>query len=314
MTPSILQPGQLEAAAGDITRLYLPAPALFADRAKRCRQLASTHPLGGYLVFCASLAEQQQREFDRFPLLPLPDANILHHCREHGMPPLAPEGWPPHPHWQEVAHHLLKAGLACLPAEGQQAVHDAPVNDPSWLDAQKNALLRGNVQRFDPAIAPFIGAALQVQWSALASRLSVADLALGEEHRLCPVCGSHPLAAVLYASGPAKGLRYLHCALCGCLWHMVRAKCSNCGNGQGIEYFSINEHLPHVQAEACPDCNSYIKLIRQQQNTQVDPLAEDLASLALDLCMNEKNYAKTTVNLLLVHAASPDRSRGSSSL
>ena len=307
MTTSILQPGQIEAAAGDIVRLYLPSPTLFADRAKRCRQLAIDHPLGGYLAFCAVVAEQQQLEFDQFPLLPLPDAKMLYHCREHDMPPLSPEGWPPHPHWQEVVQRLLKAGMTSLPAQGQQAVQEAPVNDPTWLNAQQTALLQGKVQRVDPAIAPFIGAALQVQWSALASRLSVADLALGEEHRLCPVCGSHPLASVLYATGPSKGLRYLHCALCGCQWHMVRAKCSNCGNGQGIEYFSLNQHLPHVQAEACPDCNSYIKLIRQHGDIPVDPLADDLASLALDLCMDEKNYAKTAVNLLLLHAAIPDR-------
>ena len=310
MTTSILQPGQIEAAAGDITRLFLPAPALFADRAKRCRQLASNHPLGGYLTFCAALAQQQQLEFDHFPLLPLPDAKVLYHCREHGMPPLAPEGWPPHPHWQEVVQRLFKAGIACLPAEWQQAVRDAPTNDPSWLDVQKTALLRGYVERLDPAIAPFIGAALQVQWSALASRLSVTELPLGEEHRLCPVCGSHPQAAVLSGSGPAKGLRYLHCSLCGCMWHMVRAKCSNCGNAQGIEYFSFNEHLPHVQAEACPDCNSYIKLIRQEESVTIDPLADDLASLALDLRMGEKDYAKTSVNLFFLHAAIPARSHG----
>lgn len=310
MTTSILQPGQIEAAAGDITRLYLPTPTLFADRAERCRQLATDHPLGGYLTFCAALAQQQQLEFDQFPLLPLPDVIVLHHCREHGMPPLAPEGWPPHPHWQEVVQRLLKVGIACLPAEGQQALQACSVNDISWLDAQKTALLRGNIQHVEPAIAPFIGAALQVQWSALASRLSVTELPLGEEHRLCPVCGSHPQAAVLSATGPAKGLRYLHCSLCGCMWHMVRAKCSNCGNAQGIEYFSFNEHLPHVQAEACPDCNSYIKLIRQEESVTIDPLADDLASLALDLRMGEKDYAKTSVNLFFLHTAIPARSHG----
>lgn len=299
MTTSILQPGQIEAAAGDITRLYLPLPTLFADRAKRCRQLAIDHPLGGYLAFCAALADQQQVEFDQFPLLPLPDATVLDHCREHGMPPLAPEGWPPHPHWQEVVQRLLKAGSTCLPDQGQQALREVPSNDPAWLDAQKKALLQGGMQPAEPAIAPFIGAALQVQWSALAARLRVKDLCLEEEHRLCPVCGSHPSTAVVYAAGASQGLRYLHCALCGCRWHMVRAKCSNCGSAREIEYFSLNEHLPHVQAEACAECNSYIKLIRQQGSDPVDPQADDVASLALDLCMGEKNYAKTAINFFV---------------
>lgn len=303
MTTTTLQPGQIEAAAGDIIRLYLPTPTLFADRARRCRQLATDHPLGGYLAFCAALAEQQQREYAGFPHLPLPDARMLHHCREHGMPPLGFEGWPPHPHWQEVVQRLLRVGSASLPAEGRQALHACPVHDTAWLDAQKTALLRGNMQRVDPAFAPFIGAALQVQWSSLASRLPASALSLGEEHRLCPVCGSHPLAAELHVHGPTKGLRYLHCSLCGCQWHMVRAKCSHCGNAEGIEYLSFPDHLPHVQAEACPKCVSYIKLIRLQGSNAVDPVADDLASLALDLRMGEQNYAPTSVNLFFLHAA-----------
>ncbi len=297
---TIMQPGQIEEAAGDIIRLHLPHATLFADRATRCRNLAQDHPFAGYLNFCAFLADQQQRELERFPDLPLPDNRLLLHCQEYAMPPLAPAGWPPHPHWQEVVRRFIKAGQAELPVAGQQALQHCPINDLNWLDHQKTELLRGNYPLVDPALAPFLGAALQVQWNSLASRLSTASMTRANEQTLCPVCGSHPVAALLCASGPSKGLRYLRCSLCDTSWHMVRAKCSNCGNTKDIDYFSFSDHLPHVQAETCPACQSYLKLIRMEQAPDADPMAEDLASLALDLHMEERNFAKTAINLFLL--------------
>ncbi len=299
-TTTIIQPGQIEETAGAITRLRLPHAPLFADRATRCRNLAKDHPFAGYLNFCAAIAAQQQRELHQFPHLPLPDDKLLHHCQEYNMPPLSPAGWPPHPHWQEVVHRLIKAAEPELPPAGQQELHRCPINDSNWLDSQKTQLLRGNYPQVDPALAPFLGAALQVQWSSLAARLPPTSMTRATEQPLCPVCGSHPVAAFLCTSGPSKGLRYLHCSLCDASWHMVRAKCSNCGNTRDIDYFSFSDHLPHIQAETCPACQSYIKLIRMEKAADADPIAEDLASLALDLHMEGKNFAKTAINLFLL--------------
>ena len=60
MTTQILEPGQIEAAAGDIPELRLPEARVFSDRARRLRQLAEGHSLGEYLRFVAHLAAAQQ--------------------------------------------------------------------------------------------------------------------------------------------------------------------------------------------------------------------------------------------------------------
>ena len=59
MSTSLLQPGQIEAAAGSIPELCLPPADLFLARARRLEQLAERHTLGEYLRFVARLARAQ---------------------------------------------------------------------------------------------------------------------------------------------------------------------------------------------------------------------------------------------------------------
>ena len=99
VTP-ILQPGQIETAAGDIPELRLPPATLFSHRAQRLRQLAEGHSLGDYLRFIADLAECQQSALDQHPEIPLPDADLIASCREYASCPLRTAGWHRHPHWQ----------------------------------------------------------------------------------------------------------------------------------------------------------------------------------------------------------------------
>jgi len=295
----ILQPGQLEPAAGAIAELYLPPAQLFAARARRFRQLAEGHSLAGYLLFLARLAEWQQNELDHHPDLPIPTPHLLAQCREHAMPPLAPAGWPRQPQWQEAARRATDAVNQQLPHKGRQALASLLAADSGWLEAQADALLRGRMTDLDLAVAPLIGAALQVQWTHLVRQLQPHQIGRPEHPALCPVCGSHPVAAVIRAGGTtAQGLRYLHCVLCGSEWHVVRATCSQCGSTKGIDYYGL-EGGQAVRAEACSACRSYLKIL-QQQDAHADPVADDIASLALDLLMGEKNYATSGVNLLMI--------------
>ena len=117
---------------------------------------------------------------------------------------------------------------------------------------------------------------------------------------LCPVCGSHPVASIIRTDGAANGLRYLHCVLCGSEWHVVRSKCSNCETTQAVTYYSIVDSGDIVRAEACPACRSYLKVIHQDKDFQVDPVADDIATLALDLLMGEKDFAKSGINFLMI--------------
>jgi len=116
------------------------------------------------------------------------------------------------------------------------------------------------------------------------------------------VCGFPPVASVVRIGGSDAGYRYLQCALCASQWQMVRVKCSRCDSTQGISYHAIDGGNPAVKAEACAACGTYLKILYMEKDPSVEPAADDLASLALDLLMTEEGVARSGVNLMLFHA------------
>lgn len=195
------------------------------------------------------------------------------------------------------------------PEEGEQksrdqALADAALTSPDWLESQARLLLDDDITGLDLATAPFIGAALQVHWTRLAAHLTPDQVAPPADMALCPVCGSPPVAAVIRAGVEDAGLRYLQCALCNSQWHRVRAECSQCGNDRDLGYYHLEGRQDDpVSAEACPACQGYLKVCRLDKDHLADPLADDLASLTLDLLMGEEGFARAGVNLLLWQGA-----------
>ncbi|MHB1143790.1 MAG: formate dehydrogenase accessory protein FdhE [Thiobacillus sp.] len=300
MTTTLLQPGQIEAAAGSIPELRLPPADLFLTRARRLEQLAEHHTLGDYLRFVARLARAQQETLAAAPAAELPAPERLAQCREYRMPPLAPAGLVRPPGWRDTARHLARAVLPSLPAAGQAALQPILDGEDAWLDEQATRLTEGDMANLDAAAVPLIGAALQVHWTHLARQLDPAQVARPEHPNLCPVCGSHPVSSVVRIGGAGNGLRYLHCALCGSEWHVVRAKCSNCDNTRGIVYCHVEGGDNVVRAESCPECRTYLKIMQQDKDPLADPVADDLATLALDWLMDETGHAKSGINWYLI--------------
>ncbi|OJZ16512.1 MAG: formate dehydrogenase accessory protein FdhE [Thiobacillus sp. 63-78] len=301
MTTTLLQPGEIEAAAGDIPELRLPPADLFLMRARRLEQLSEGHALGDYLRFVARLAHAQQAALDAGPAGEPPAADRLAQCREYQMPPLAPAGLALPAGWRDTARQLAQAVKSGLPAPGQTALEPILSGEDAWLDAQAVQLFEGHTQALDAAIAPVIGAALQVHWSHLARQLHPAQVARPEHPNLCPVCGSHPVSSMVRIGGAENGLRYLHCTLCNSEWHVVRAKCSNCDNTRDIACYHLEGKDRLVQAESCPECQTYLKVIHQEKDPQADPVADDLATLTLDLLMDEAGFARSGINWYLIH-------------
>jgi FdhE protein len=297
---TLLQPGQIEAAAGSIPELRLPPADVFLMRARRLEQLAERHTLDDYLRFVARLARAQQGILDAGPAAELPTPDLLAQCREYGMPPLAPAGLARPPGWRDTARQLARTVLPNLPEAGQAALRPILEGEDAWLDEQASYLFEGDLAKLNAATAPLIGAALQVHWTHLARQLDPAQVARPELPNLCPVCGSHPVSSVVRIGGAENGLRYLHCALCASEWHVVRAKCSNCDNTRGIVYYHVEGGSNVVRAESCPECKTYLKIIQQDKDPLADPVADDLASLALDWLMADTGYAKSGINWYLV--------------
>ena len=64
---------------------------------------------------------------------------------------------------------------------------------------------------------------------------------------------------------------------------------------EGNHYFPADA----VRAETCDACKSYLKIVYQEKGP-VDPVADDLATLTLDILVDEAGYARSGPNLLLV--------------
>jgi FdhE protein len=303
VTGTILEPGQIEPPAGDIPFLRLPArETFFSDRAERFRQLATGHTLGDFLAFMGHVADAQQAALTHFPEVPLPDAAQLELSREHGMPPLGARSWKRDPAWRNSLQEITGAVVASAPKEAQDAITRIAGMNAENLERLADAILDGHAHGMDLGAAPFVAAALQTYWTHMTTTLGEAAFARTDMPNLCPVCASAPVASIVRIGGLHQGLRYLHCSLCAAEWHMVRSKCSNCESTKGIAYYGIEGDKGAVKAEACEECGSYLKILYMEKDPLLDPTADDLASLALDIMMDEMGMQRSGPNLLLIPA------------
>jgi FdhE protein len=304
--PRILDPGQIEALAhGAIPRIRLPERSgPFAARALRLRQLAAPgaigHAIGDYLRLMAAVADAQAATLATLDPT-LPSAAELERSRTHRMPPIEARGWPRQPAWRALAAQLSErvAATADIPDSARNELSQVRSLPPEWLEAQADAILGGRRGEIELAVAPFIMAALQSWWVALASRLTEEVVPTLEVPGVCPACGTLPAASVVRVDRRSQGYRYLHCALCATEWHLVRVTCSHCLSTEGIAQHSIEGGPEAIRAESCEQCHTYRKILYQEKDVSVEPVADDLASLALDLLMGQAGYHRGSNNPLL---------------
>jgi FdhE protein len=316
----ILEPGQIEAfAEGAIPRLRLPdRTRLFAARARRLRQLGASgapgQAIGDYLRLMAAVAETQQLALSAFDA-PLPTATQLARSHTHGMPLIHASGWPRAREWRDLVAQLCDSVAAApdIPPSARQACERLRALAPQQVEAQADALLAARAEAIEVATAPFLMAALQVYWVALASRLTPDTVAELEVPGLCPMCGTLPVASVVRTDERSQGYRYLHCALCATEWHLVRITCSQCQGTANIAYHSIEGGSEAVRAESCDECHTYRKILYQEKDANVEPVADDLASLALDLLMSQAGYHRGSGNPLLWQTPEEGRAESVSS-
>ncbi|MDQ5892589.1 MAG: FdhE protein [Pseudomonadota bacterium] len=276
--------------------LFANLKSLYSSRAARLRQLAEAHPLGDYLTFAAGVVEAQQKVLHDHPLT-LDLSDVLKQSGE--RPPLDIAVFPRDAHW----HTLLRALIEELKPDASGQVLSTLENlekaSAQELEAQATALLQHEFRAESNDKAPFIWAALSLFWAQMASQLPGKARAVPGEHRqFCPVCGSIPVSGVVQL-GTSSGLRYLHCNLCESEWHMVRVKCSNCEESSELNYWSLDSENSAIKAESCGHCGTYLKLLYQEKDHRVEAVADDLASLVLDVKMEEEGFSRSSINPFL---------------
>jgi FdhE protein len=299
---AILEPGQIPQASGEQPRvLAADAKDVFAHRARRFAQLAEGHALGDYLRFMGRLALAQQKALDAMPAVPVPDKAAKSQSRQHGMPLVPAQSWPRDAAWRSALRAILDE-VAPAAADAAAATLNAIRQlDDAALEALADRVLRTELYGEQADQLPFVAAALQAYWTKLAAQLGNAALAPLDVPGVCPCCGALPSVSVIGASPELPGLRYLHCSLCNTEWHLTRAQCTACDAGESaVAYQRIEGDKGLVQAETCDVCKSYLKLVRRDKDAAADPVADDLATLALDILVDESGFSRSGPNLLLV--------------
>ncbi len=291
--------------AREAPRVVLPDnPRLFEERAARFAQLAPGNSMGAYLGLMAQVARGQQAAMVARAAAPLP-ATALEQSRSYGMPPLPAQGHARAPLWRDDLRDIVRIVRADAAAGVRPTLDRLLALEATSLEAIADRVLAGATLDEDAAYVPFVGAALQVYFARQAAALDVDDVSHCDVSTVCPVCGTRPVVSIVRTGGAQANLRFLSCALCQTEWHMVRARCSSCETDKAVHLLSLVEDPDSdqaaqaaVKAEACDECKTYLKLVSQDKDAFVDPYADDLATLALDLLVDEQGFARSGPNLL----------------
>jgi len=280
---------------------FLPEPVkLFQARARRFAFLAEGHDLAAYLTFLAELSRLQARLAATLPALaPLPP-EWMAKAADGGMPPIDRSRLVDDPALAATLQALLVGAAELdMPEAGREAldaVRMSDTRDRQWL--------LGNVLADDipaDAIAPhlFVAAAVQVHLSRLAATLDAAALtpvAAG----VCPACGGRPATSSVTGAQGIENVRYASCGGCATRWNEVRVKCLCCGSTKGISYRSVGTDEATVKAELCSECKSWVKILYQVRNASLDPVADDVGSLGLDMLMRDADFTRGSFNPFIV--------------
>jgi FdhE protein len=278
--------------------------AVFAHRARRFEALADGHALGDWLRLLGRLSQAQQQALRNLPAVPLPDADARQRAATHAMPLLPAQHWPRDPAWRVALRTIIAIVGEDSPEAVRQSLAQLAAATDEQIEALAGRVVRTELYGEQAGQLPFVAAALQVYWTGMATALGDKGIPTLDVSGLCPCCGSLPVVSVVRVAPDVNNLRYLHCSLCNTEWNLVRVKCAACDATDGIDYRQIegstliNAHA--MRAETCDHCRSYLKILYQEQAPEGDPVADDLATLALDILVDEAGYSRAGPNLLFV--------------
>jgi FdhE protein len=279
----------------------LPDPRrVFEARRARLEFLAQTSELAPYLRFIAGIAAAQSSIQEGLPEPELPPDDAFDRAREFGMPPLDRNRVELDATLSETLNRLFDAvAPLAKPAEAEEALERVRAATPE----QMRPIIQGVLAEAIPADAiaehVYVAAGLQAHFARLAARLDKSKLAKISDGA-CPCCGGPPTSSLVVGWMEAEGTRYCACSLCGTLWNVVRVKCVLCGSGKSIGYQEIEGGAGTIKAECCDSCRGYVKIFYQQKDVALDPVADDIASLGLDLLLKDGDYRRGSFNPFLL--------------
>jgi FdhE protein len=225
--------------------------------------------------------------------------DLVERAAANGMPPIDRARLPDDPLLHGTIARVLDA-MAAIPMPAPAAAALAALrDDPTRRERHLANALEDAVAADDVAAHVFVAAGLQLHAVRLAATLPAESLRpVGTG--LCPACGGGPVASVLVdRPSAARNVRYCVCATCATQWNAVRVTCVLCGNTEGITYQHIEGRKDGIEGETCAACHGYLKILDQTENPALDPVADDVASLALDMMLRDAGWRRGGVNPFL---------------
>lgn len=288
--------------------VVLPERRLFSHRARRLRDLSRRmRSMADFLGFAARLAQAQHQVLQKRTSTFAPDAQAFDLALEHGMPPLSVQSLQNDLDWQEDLDALCDA-LELNVGQPQQQL----IQQLRQLDSEKRRNIAAEVLNAGTgtdsirAFMPLVAAALQVAWLRQSSALGrPPKRAEGTAQTVCPCCGALPVASLVQVGRERSRVRYMQCSICATEWYMERARCTTCFETGKLDYVGLEGEdgkrpLP-VRAETCGDCESYVKIVHLDSEVDADALADDLASLGLDIMIaRERDLGRSSYNPWLI--------------
>lgn len=279
----------------------LPDPfALFAARAQRFRTLADGNELAPYLRFLAALSDCQHHLQDGLLEPDMPAGEACAQAREHAMPPLDRSRFVVDTALDATLDRLFSLAAAIqMPDSARAALGRVGGAASALRDTMVRSVLAASIPVEAFADHVYVAAALQVHFARMASRLDPASLVpVGEG--ACPACGGAPVSSTIVGWNGAHGVRFCTCSLCATMWHTVRVKCMLCGSTKAITYQELEGGSANVKAETCENCRGYLKILHQHKDPALDPVADDVGTLGLDLQLREAGYRRGAFNPFLL--------------
>ena len=282
---------------------FAPEKNIFEERSVRFQELAQseTSEWRLYLELLGKLSAAQQQILNghRFVLPEL--------YRGQTVLPAAAAGEVP-ADFYGVLSDLLEAMNGHVTVTVQAELDKLAADTRAEAEALAERVLTGSERDSDRAALIWVRAALQIIWTGWAMQLTEDHVPPVEERVNCPCCGTEAVGSVVLIKGDLAGFRYMHCPHCNSRWNALRAKCTSCGDSSGMRIQEVDaEETPDLmpalvgaRAESCEVCHSYRKLYRLDKQQYADPVADDLASLALDILVGEDGYQRGGANPFLL--------------
>jgi len=279
----------------------LPEPrSLFGLRAMRFTALAPGHQLEPYLRFLAALSQAQDKLAGEIEAPALPEFDEQRRRAAHAMPPLPREELASDAATEAAFARLIELmEPVAMPELARAALTRIAAADTEARRAMFAAVLGDAVPVEAVAEHIFAAAALQVAAALRTARLD-ALLPQPVADGVCPCCGGAPVTSAVVGTANIEGVRYVQCSLCAAQWNHVRVKCVSCGSTKGIAYQEIEGVADTIKAETCDECRTYVKILNQRKEPELESVADDVASLGLDILVTEAGWRRAGVNPFLL--------------